>query len=203
MSGRVLSPQEVIIKELIDLSFPNYGYNPSMLLYPEHHVIYDVSTLQFLRVRIHERAQLHWISCCSLSGEQHWYYMLVELDREYWDIGHVWPSVPYDQRRQLEPQNLPHVALVSTQTYKGLTEPSFYAFGDIIEKDLPIKTVKLISANGLILEDQVEQGLVLFIKDDVLEYPIWAELYDEANVCVNRYILFDIPGKRSISKTDI
>lgn len=183
MSERILNPQGMIIKELIDRS----SYN----------LVYDLSTLQFLKMHASDiNHQLHYISCCALNGEQHWLYIVMELEGVCWEVGTVWPTTPRDQSKLLELQDLPRAALACVQGW-GMIQ-SFCAFGEVIEKDLPIKTVRLVSANGLTLEDQVEQGLVLFIKnDDVLDLPIWAELYDEKGICVNRHLLFDVPGKRS------
>jgi hypothetical protein len=179
MGEKFLNPQEVIIKELIDRS--------------DSDRIYDLSTLQFLSMHTPDiNHQLHSLSCFDLNGEQHWFYMVIVLERGYWDIDLSWGYTPLEQAQLLEFQNLPWASLASIQTGKGLTEPSFYAFGEVIEKDLPIKTVQLVSANGLILEDWVEQGLVLFVKDDILAFPIWAELYDEIGTCVNRHLLWDI-----------
>jgi hypothetical protein len=55
----------------------------------------------------------------------------------------------------------------------------FYA-GGAIEEGNGIARVRLRSANGVELEDTVEQGAVLFITDDVIQIPLEVELYDGA-----------------------
>lgn len=194
MSERVLSPQEVIIRELIDRSWPEPVYGLSTYQFMKRDAIYDLSTLQFLRVHINNDGhQLHYISCNTLNGGQDWFYMVVELEQGYWDIGAAWPTTPPDQVKQSEFQDLPWASLASAQAW-GLAR-SFCVFGEVIEKDFPIKTVRLVCANGFTVEDQVEQGLVLFISKEVIEHPVWVELYDEGGICANRHLFWDFSWK--------
>lgn len=54
----------------------------------------------------------------------------------------------------------------------------FYAGGLVADHDQNVARVRLIAKNGTNIEDQVEDGMVLFLSDQRVELPIQAELYD-------------------------
>jgi hypothetical protein len=66
----------------------------------------------------------------------------------------------------------------------------FYAGGAIEEDEGAITRVRLHSANGVELEDTVEQGEVLFISDEVVQIPLEVELYAAAGNLVGSHTLF-------------
>jgi hypothetical protein len=65
----------------------------------------------------------------------------------------------------------------------------FYAGGSI-EEDNGIVRVRLRSADGIELEDTVEQGEVLFLSADAVQTPFEVELYDGAGNLVGRHTTF-------------
>jgi hypothetical protein len=66
----------------------------------------------------------------------------------------------------------------------------FYAGGAIEEDNGAVARVLLRSANGIELEDTVEQGEVLFLSDDVIQTPLEVELYDGAGNLAGSHMLF-------------
>jgi hypothetical protein len=48
--------------------------------------------------------------------------------------------------------------------------------------------VRLRAANGTVLEDTVEDGLVLFLTDDAVQVPIAAELLDRSGHVLSQHI---------------
>jgi hypothetical protein len=68
----------------------------------------------------------------------------------------------------------------------------FYAGGAIEEDNGAVARVRLRSANGVEMEDTVNQGEVLFITDDVVQIPLEVELYDGAGNLIGRHTLFTV-----------
>ncbi len=57
---------------------------------------------------------------------------------------------------------------------------AFYAGGYVQDNDTGISEVHLVSNNGIVLQDTVEHGFVLFVTDQPVEMPMKAELYGKA-----------------------
>jgi len=66
----------------------------------------------------------------------------------------------------------------------------FYAGGAIEENNGAVARVRLRSANGIEMEDTVEQSVVLFMSADALRMPLEVELYDDAGNLVARHTAF-------------
>lgn len=65
----------------------------------------------------------------------------------------------------------------------------FFAGGYVPEPDLEVERVRLVAHNGLVLEDTVQDGLVLFVTDQSVSAPIQAELYDHESHLVAQHTL--------------
>jgi hypothetical protein len=61
----------------------------------------------------------------------------------------------------------------------------FYVYGEVVDHDFDITRVRLISPNGVTLEDRVLDGLVLFASDQPIFTPLQAELYNRAGELVS------------------
>ena len=68
----------------------------------------------------------------------------------------------------------------------------FFAGGNVIEQGYKIGRVRLVMGNGIVLEDSVEDGLVLFVTEEVVKLPIRAELYDEAGTLVESHGVLNV-----------
>ena len=175
MGKKKLSSQEVIIRELLDQN--SFGS------------LYDLSTLQFLKSHTHDVYQLHWITCNTNNGSYHNYlFLLQKSDDNYWEIDCVFPGLSGELSEGVELEGLPHASLGVVQAYGNLLY-QFCAYGEIFDKELSITKVRLISANNVVLEDYIEQGLALFISNERIERPIWVELYNKEDTCINRHEL--------------
>jgi len=64
---------------------------------------------------------------------------------------------------------------------------NFYAGGDVLDNGLDVARVRLIAANGTIMEDTVDAGVVLFVTDQPVELPVRAELYDRTGQIVGQH----------------
>jgi hypothetical protein len=77
--------------------------------------------------------------------------------------------------------NQPSVGLFGGGGYGS----AFYAGGYVQDTDRSINEVHLVSNNGIVLQDTVEQGFVLFVTALPVEMPMKAELYDRAGHLIN------------------
>jgi hypothetical protein len=68
---------------------------------------------------------------------------------------------------------------------------NFYAGGHVIDNELDIARVRLVAKNGTVLEDNVQDGIVLFVTDARVELPLWAELYDREDKLVASHEVFN------------
>ena len=66
----------------------------------------------------------------------------------------------------------------------------FYAGGAIEENNGAVARVRLRSANGIEMEDTVEQSVVLFMSADAVRMPLEVELHDDAGNLVARHTAF-------------
>jgi hypothetical protein len=68
----------------------------------------------------------------------------------------------------------------------------FYAGGRVLAGGQDVARVRLRSANGIELEDTVDEGVVLFVTDQYITLPLQAELYDRAGALVWQHPVFDL-----------
>ncbi len=68
---------------------------------------------------------------------------------------------------------------------------NFYAGGVVSDNGLDAARVRLIAANGTIMEDTVDAGVVLFVTDQRVELPLQAELYDQSGQMIGQHIAFE------------
>jgi hypothetical protein len=62
-----------------------------------------------------------------------------------------------------------------------------YAFGEVFDKGYQIERVRLLEPGGLVLEDTVQQGIVLFYSEHPPTVPpIQLELYNSSGILVSR-----------------
>jgi hypothetical protein len=64
----------------------------------------------------------------------------------------------------------------------------FYAGGQVLEEGAEVARVRLRAANGTVLEDTVEDGVVLFLTDDAVQMPVAAELLDGSGHVLSQHI---------------
>jgi len=67
----------------------------------------------------------------------------------------------------------------------------FYAGGHVIDNGSGVARIRLVAANGTILEDSVEDGIVLFLSEQPVDIPLQAELYDHHGKRVANHEVFD------------
>ncbi|MHB8599913.1 MAG: hypothetical protein ACYDER_24280 [Ktedonobacteraceae bacterium] len=111
-------------------------------------------------VTFEDEAGLAWDCFCFLEQDE----------RGFWHGGVVSGVVKEIARRSM--RQAPWVQLVG-----GGGEESLWAGGYVTEKASDAYIVRLIGKTGLVLEDTVQDGIVLFQADQHVELPMQAEIY--------------------------
>jgi hypothetical protein len=62
----------------------------------------------------------------------------------------------------------------------------------VVDHGFDITRVRLISPNGVVLEDRVQDGLVLFVSDQPIFTPLQAELYNRAGELVSSQMVLQM-----------
>lgn len=150
----------------------------------------NLATIQFLKARIHPHEQLYYVTFQDTS-EQQWFftYFLSQLSDGSWYIasGSGSPHGPIDPPEMQQP-SLPWLRIKGNSVGNA-----FHAGGEVIDNGFDIVRVRLVTQDGIILEDTVEDGLVLFRSENVVIGPMQAELYGRVDNVVHNQSVFTSP----------
>lgn len=64
----------------------------------------------------------------------------------------------------------------------------FYAGGRVLDNGQGVVLVRLRAANGVMLEDTVDDGIVLFLTDSTVQLPVEAELMDASGAVLSWHV---------------
>lgn len=140
----------------------------------------DPSTIQFRGERSIPDHRLYVVTFRDEAGLPYDGHCVIEQDKKgNWRVwGGSWSkSAPSPERAY------PWVNLGGGGGYGH----AFYACGTVSAHGLAITRVRLISKNGVELEDTVRDGLVLFLTDQYVVLPVQVELYDHSGTLVSRH----------------
>ena len=141
------------------------------------------TTIRFLQNRKLPHYQLHEVTFENETGQQeHWLCCVRETLPGHWlsvGAGNV-AEVEHSPKRSHPWANLAG----------SLGQEVGWAGGRVLNNGLDVVRVRLISENGVMLEDTVQDGLVLFITDQWLERPLHVELYDRSGNLVGSHQAF-------------
>ena len=140
----------------------------------------DPPTIQLLRERSIPGHQLYAVTFRDVVGQPHSGHCVIEQDKAGdWRVsGGSW-----SKSTQLPERAYPWISLSGG----GGFGHAFYACGNVHAQGRTITRVRLVSKNGVELEDTVEDGLVLFLTDQAIVLPVQVELYDDTNTLVSRH----------------
>lgn len=57
----------------------------------------------------------------------------------------------------------------------------------MLDRSQEVVRVRLISSDGVVLEDKVQDGLVMFIASQKIHFPIQVEIYDQVGKLVGNH----------------
>jgi hypothetical protein len=140
----------------------------------------DPATIQFLGERSIPGHRLYAVTFRDQAGQSYDGHCVIEQDRAgNWRVwGGSWNKIA-----PVPPRTYPYAHLGGGGGYGH----AFYACGTVSEQGYTIARVRLISKNGVELEDTVKDGLVLFLTDQDVALPVQIELYDDDNKLVSRH----------------
>ncbi|MBA2396131.1 MAG: hypothetical protein H0V70_25680 [Ktedonobacteraceae bacterium] len=139
---------------------------------------FDMTTLQWMRSRRDPLYHLHYVLCQEKAGQWWRYIFFFERSSEktpftQLDMGGSHFPSPYPDNRLI---HLHHARLAER----------FYAHGEISEKLSHATKIRLVSPDGLMLEDTAHNGLVIFASRERPEYPFMLELYNDAGQLIGQ-----------------
>jgi len=140
------------------------------------------ATIRLLRARRHPDFQYHVAELVDESG-QPWYLRCLlrrAMDGRWYVKSMGAGPGPYPVSHGKAP-----VARLGSST-TGDVPPLQVFYGDI-GGDGDVARVRLLSHNGIAIEDAVEDGLVLFESEQDIEPPLRAEIYDRSGRLVARH----------------
>jgi hypothetical protein len=145
------------------------------------------TTLQFLAQRTIPHYQLHAVTYRDETDQvQKCILFVVQNAAGLWSVSSAHYFLPEStligNKRETDH---PRVDLSG-----GHGSDYFYVTGEVIDPRFEVTHVRLVSINGVALEEPVEAGLVLFLSEQMLEKPIEAGLYNIVGKLVGRHPLF-------------
>ncbi len=145
------------------------------------------TTLQFLTQRNIPHYQLHAVSYQDETDQLQTCILFVVQDTSgLWSVSNAC-YFPPERTRVGDKRGTTHPKV---NLSGGHGDDYFYAFGEVIDQDFVVTHVRLVSINGVILEEPVEAGYVLFLTEQMLEKPIEAGLYNCIGKLAGRHPVF-------------
>jgi hypothetical protein len=141
------------------------------------------STVQFLQERRLPDRQIHLVAFENETGQQEQWICYVKVaTRGDWQFAGGAGGTNGGEEDSMPQRGTPSVNLGA-----GWRGDLFWAGGRVRTKGLDVVRVRLISANNIILEDLVQDGLVLFVSDQAVQRPLQAELFDRSGKVVGTH----------------
>jgi hypothetical protein len=141
----------------------------------------DSSTVRFVKEHRIPGRRLYWL---TLSDTQRRRWRLLAERVEHGTDGWVVSGEAGGTGEGLE-RTEPWLNLAG-----GWSAHGFYAGGELAAAGAEVARVRLRSANGLVLEDDAEHGVVLFATGHQVEAPLNVEIVDGAGAVVARHTAF-------------
>ncbi len=153
--------------------------------------IAKATTIRFLKERSVPHYQLYLVGYEAEAGQQRTSICFVQQDEAgLWQLAHfTGESEGHPLTKEERDTSQPWVQLGS---FRGRGGTPFWAGGRVIDHGFGVARVRLIGSNGLVLEDQVEQGFVLFLTDQEIQRPGEAELYDHSGGLVGKQVALPV-----------
>jgi hypothetical protein len=137
-------------------------------------------TVRFLQERSLRDRQLHLVVFENEEGKQgQWLCCVLQDVSSYWSFA---GGANVGSVETMPGRSYPWANLAG-----GWKGNLFWAGGRVLDNGMNVVRVRLISDNGIVLEDTVQDGLVLFVSDQWVQRPLRVELYDNAGNVVGTH----------------
>lgn len=143
-------------------------------------------TIHFIKQRDLFRRQVHVVSFEDQARLTWDYICIIGQDEQgFWhSMGGGGTVVKQDARKPT--RSFPWVHL-----YGGFNDSHLWAGGSVTEQALDAHRVRLTTKNGLVLEDTVQDGFVLFLTDQSVEVPVKVEVFRRSGELIGTQTAFD------------
>src|SRR5947209_3681490 len=180
-------PKEIIRNALQVLTTSNWRFASLSL-----------ETIQFLKSRYDPIFQVHYVIVQDTTGQRWHFTSLLIKETDQWYVKTLDGSPESDFNEPLELHDHPWIRL---ETLFMLNE--FYAFGEVLDKGYHIARVRLLEPGGLVLEDTVQDGIVLFYSEQLPTVPpLQLELYNNSGILISRQTQTHKPFPTVTKETD-
>jgi hypothetical protein len=169
-------PKQAVIEYLTN---PPAEHRPLLL---RQGFVAQAGTIQFLKESSIPHHRVYLVQYENTAGEQRrGIYFISQDEAGSWEksLNILGPVTHQPTAKEMDTSQ-PWVDLNTT-----VSKP-FWSGGRVIDHGFDVTRVRLLSRNGLTLEDQVEDGYVLFLSDLNMQAPIEAELYDRSGRLVDK-----------------
>jgi len=147
-----------------------------------HFAEFDLATIRSLKARRDPLYQVHYITALNTTGQSWRFTFLLEQTYGVWGAKTMHCGSEGKLDEPLELVDCPWIRL------EALFEANtFYAYGEVFDKGYQIVRVRLFDQGGLVLEDTVRDGIVLFYSEQLPTVPpLQLELYNNSGTLVSR-----------------
>lgn len=133
-------------------------------------------TFHFFRSRLLPHSQLHEVTFKNRKGEhQRFLCLTVRMSDGTWSMV---SSGIIASTHALQPGEEPHACLSGSNLWMD---------GYVVDGDREVTHVRLVSGNGHVLEDTIQDGLIVFTPKQGIPLPVKVELYDHAGNLVGSH----------------
>src|SRR6266568_4105175 len=142
----------------------------------------DLATIKVLKARHDPGYQVQYVVVHDTTG-QHWHFTLLLVQKQgFWFVKTLAGGPEEVLNESPELHDCPWIRLQELYVAN-----EFHAFGEVLDKGYQIVRVRLLDQSGLVLEDTVQDGIVLFLSEQLPTVPpLQLELYNDAGRLVSR-----------------
>ena len=150
---------------------------------------------------LHEKAipgwQLYYVTFEEFDGHKHTCNFLLTQQKDgKWRLksfGSVTEARDIVAYLGLKVRDHPLLFLSGGSGENALQEYEFTAYGEVVDNGFGVTLVRLLNEDGLVFEDTVQDGLVLFatVQNSEVKVPMQAELYNRDGKLVWRETVLD------------
>jgi hypothetical protein len=161
----------------------------------------NMETVQFLREKSIPGWQMHHVSFEETDGEKHSMVWIIKQENDgSWRVKQASSGGNFRETVSNFVAPVHDHPLLSfggganwAYTNNGPTQYELVAHGEIIDNGFDVTRVRLISTNGQVFEDIVQDELVLFVatQEQAIQLPMQAELYNAKGELVWRETVLD------------
>ncbi|HZU67933.1 MAG TPA: hypothetical protein VFA09_11710 [Ktedonobacteraceae bacterium] len=147
----------------------------------------EVGTIHFLKSKTHRQLQLYAVQYESTSKQQWIEICCVEQDASgSWQVKSSLRTKKENRYMVTEEDRKRYLSQPWVKLSGSEGPGCFFLLGYIIDNDFNVTRVRLTTSTGQVEEDEVQDGLVLFLINQPFPLPLEVELYNHSNALLGK-----------------